>query len=81
MLLSRQIQRWLTDGEGDQLFKLARDFTPHADPVVAELGSWKGKSSVMLKAGLIGKQNPNLFCVDPHREAEPQPVLRGPAWQ
>jgi hypothetical protein len=50
---------------GDQLFKLARDFTPPADPVVLELGSRKGKSSVMLAAGLIGKQ-------------EPQAVLRGP---
>jgi hypothetical protein len=65
VLLSRQIQGWLTDGEADQLFKLARDFTPHSDPVVVELGSWKGKSSVMLAGGLVGKQNPQLFCVDP----------------
>jgi len=65
VLLSRQIQGWLADGEADQLFKLARGFTPHSDPVVVELGSWKGKSSVMLAAGLIGKQNPKLFCVDP----------------
>ena len=54
------LYRW-----GDQLSTLARDFTPHADPVVLELGSWKGKSSVMLAAGLIGKQNTELFCVDP----------------
>lgn len=58
MLLSRQIQGWLTDGEADQLFKLARDFTPQTDPVVVELGSWKGKSSVLLAAGLLRKQSP-----------------------
>jgi MMP 1-O-methyltransferase len=65
VLQSRQIQGWLTDGEADQLFKLARDFTPHSHPVVVELGSWKGKSAVMLAAGLIEKENPELFCVDP----------------
>ena len=65
VLLSGQIQGWLADSEADQLFKLARDFTPQSAPVVVELGSWKGKSSVMLAAGLIGKVNPKLFCVDP----------------
>jgi hypothetical protein len=65
VLLSRQIQGWLADSEADQLFKLARDFTPQSAPVVVELGSWKGKSSVMLAGGLIGKVNPKLFCVDP----------------
>jgi predicted O-methyltransferase YrrM len=32
--------------------------------VVVEIGSWKGKSSVMLAAGLIRKKQPRLFCVD-----------------
>jgi O-antigen/teichoic acid export membrane protein/predicted O-methyltransferase YrrM len=62
---SRQIQGWLSDSEADQLFKLARYSTPACQPVVVELGSWKGKSSVMLAAGLVGKERPRLYCIDP----------------
>ncbi len=65
LLADRQIQGWLSDSEADGLFHLARDFTPQENAVVVELGSWKGKSSVMLASGLRGKRNPRLFCVDP----------------
>src|SRR4030088_1190360 len=32
---------------------------------LVELGSWKGKSSVMSAGGLLAKEAPRLFCVDP----------------
>jgi predicted O-methyltransferase YrrM len=65
ILMDRQIQGWLTDAEADGLFRLACDFAPRDNAVVVELGSWKGKSSVMLASGLKGKRNPRLYCVDP----------------
>jgi hypothetical protein len=55
----------LTDGEANSLFEIARCRAPQQDPVVVELGSWQGKSSVLLAAGLLGKSNARLFCVDP----------------
>ena len=65
ILMDRQIQGWLSDAEADGLFRLASDFAPSDDAVAVELGSWKGKSSVMLASGLKGKRNARLFCVDP----------------
>ena len=62
---SRRIQGWLTDAEADQLFRLARESTPNHCPLAVELGSWKGKSAVMIAAGLLGKNRPKLYCIDP----------------
>ena len=62
---SHRIQGWLTDAEADQLFKLAKHCTPNQRPVGVELGSWKGKSSVMIAAGLKDKYCPRLYCIDP----------------
>jgi predicted O-methyltransferase YrrM len=63
--IARHIAGWLTDTEGNALFELARRSTPERNAVVVELGSWQGKSSVLLAAGLSGKTNPRLFCIDP----------------
>jgi MMP 1-O-methyltransferase len=63
--IARRIDGWLTDKEANALFELTRDRAPQRDAVVVELGSWLGKSSILLAAGLRHKQNPRLFCVDP----------------
>jgi MMP 1-O-methyltransferase len=63
--LSHQIQGWLTDAEAAELFHLAKYLTPANAPVVVELGSWQGKSSVVLAGGLFGKRDANLYCIDP----------------
>lgn len=63
--LARAIQGWLSDPEADRLYKLAKNNTPEINPVVVEIGSWKGKSSSVIAAGLRGKQNARLFCLDP----------------
>ena len=65
LILSKRIEGFLSQVEGDQLYRLARDYTPTHDAIAVEIGSWKGKSSVLLAAGLTAKQNPRLFCVDP----------------
>jgi glycosyltransferase involved in cell wall biosynthesis/predicted O-methyltransferase YrrM len=63
--LSHEVQGWLTDTEAAELFYLARTLTPSTNPVVVELGSWLGKSSVVLAGGLLGKQNAKMYCIDP----------------
>jgi MMP 1-O-methyltransferase len=63
--LSRRIPGWLTDGEANSLFEIARSRTDQLDPVIVELGSWQGKSSVLLAAGVCGTRNARVFCVDP----------------
>jgi hypothetical protein len=65
VVMSDNIQGFLSAAEGDALYGLARDFTPQENAVVVELGSWKGKSSVMIAGGLLAgvKEAPRLFCV------------------
>jgi predicted O-methyltransferase YrrM/predicted DCC family thiol-disulfide oxidoreductase YuxK len=63
--IARRIDGWLSDKEANALFELTRDRAPQRDAVVVELGSWVGKSSILLAAGMRHKQNPRLFCVDP----------------
>jgi hypothetical protein len=53
--MSDNIQGFLSAAEGNALYCLARDFTPQENVVVVELGSWKGKSSVMIAGGLLAK--------------------------
>jgi predicted O-methyltransferase YrrM len=58
------IDGWLTVDEAIALYELARAL-PHEDPVAVEIGSWQGKSSVCIARGLLGKNRPRLFCIDP----------------
>jgi MMP 1-O-methyltransferase len=62
---SHDIHGWLTDAEAAELFHLAKRLTPANGPRVVELGSWQGKSSVILAGGLLGKQDAKLYCIDP----------------
>jgi len=64
LVLAERIQGFLSHAEGDRLFRLARDLSPSENPVLVEIGSWKGKSSVMLAAGLAGKKNAKVYCID-----------------
>jgi len=61
---SRSVEGWLSDREAIALYRLARAI-PRRDAVVVELGSWVGKSSVVLALGLRGKSGATLYCVDP----------------
>ena len=49
---------------------LARTATPDNGAVIVELGSWQGKSSLLLAAGVLGKSGARIFCVDPFGEDE-----------
>lgn len=58
------IDGWLSVDEAIALFELARSL-PGERPVVVEIGSWQGKSSVVLAKGLRGKAGARLHCIDP----------------
>jgi len=68
--LATHIHGWLTDAEAAALFDLARTATPDKGAVIVELGSWQGKSSVLLAAGVLSKSGARVFCVDPFGEDE-----------
>lgn len=59
-----QIDGWLAHGEAITLYETARKL-PDDHPVVCEIGSWLGKSSVVIARGLVGKREPLLYCIDP----------------
>ena len=58
------IEGWLDYREALQLFDLAESISSPS-PVVVELGSWKGKSSVVISHALAGKPGAKLYCIDP----------------
>ena len=58
------IDGWLSVDEAIELYELARAL-PHERPLVVEVGSWQGRSSVCLARGLAGKLAPRLCCIDP----------------
>lgn len=60
------IDGWLLDSEANKLFDIASSL-PGPSPIVAELGSWVGKSSVVLSHALKGRGK--LYCIDPFNAA------------
>jgi Methyltransferase domain len=61
--LARRIPGQLTDNEANLLFQLARARSPLIDPVIVELGASRGKTSLLLAAGLRAKTRPRLFSM------------------
>jgi predicted O-methyltransferase YrrM len=61
------VKGFLTDADGDFLFRHAKQCPPNA--VIAELGSFMGLSSVIFANGLIRTRNLNgrIYCVDTWR--------------
>jgi predicted O-methyltransferase YrrM len=61
--LARRIPGQLTEQEANLLFQLVRTRAPSIDPVIVELGACRGKTSLLLAAGLCGKTRPRLFSI------------------
>ena len=59
-----QIPGWLPIDEALTLFDLALTL-PNNHPVIVEIGSWQGKSALLLAKGIKDKSNPVLYCIDP----------------
>lgn len=68
---SASIEGWLTDAEGELLFRLAAACQPGL-PVV-EIGSWKGKSTVWLAAGARPSAGTLVYAIDPHQQSLEDP--------
>lgn len=58
------IDGWLAHGEAITLYETARLLEGDA-PVVAEIGSWQGKSSIVIAKGLQDRGGGRLYCIDP----------------
>src|SRR5262245_5315011 len=72
-----QIQRfadgvhgWLTEREGQALYRLARACTGRG--AIVEIGSWKGKSTVWLAHGSRAGRSVHIYAVDPHLGLVPE---------
>ena|SRR3989338_9393013 len=63
--LTRQIEGWLGEGEGQLLFDLAKMCGGRG--VIVEIGSWKGKSTVWLSRGSKAGRGVKVYAVDTHR--------------
>jgi MMP 1-O-methyltransferase len=59
---SSRIRGWLTDGEQSLLYRLAQD-VPGGGTIV-ELGSWMGRSTIMLAAGSQSGAGATVYAVD-----------------
>ncbi|MDO8793741.1 MAG: class I SAM-dependent methyltransferase [Vicinamibacterales bacterium] len=68
------IDGWLTDREGELLFRLADQCPPGA--VIVEIGSWKGKSTVWLASGVRDPGLTMVFAIDPHEQSLEDPNAR-----
>lgn len=63
--LAGKTEGWLSDAEGEALFALARGCRPPG--VIAEIGSWKGKSTTWLAKGSRSGSGLKVYAIDPHR--------------
>jgi predicted O-methyltransferase YrrM len=61
---SRNIPGWLTDKEAGELFDLVSNI-PGDNPICCEIGSYMGKSSVVLGMALLAKSKGKIYCIDP----------------
>ncbi|CAN5896999.1 hypothetical protein BH23PLA1_BH23PLA1_21070 [soil metagenome] len=59
---SDQIKGWLTQAEQSLLYDVARRVP--AGGVIVELGSWMGRSTIMLGAGSLAGHRPRIYAVD-----------------
>ena len=59
----REVEGWLSEKEAFALYDVAKSLPD--DCVVVEIGSWLGKSSVILSQAIKRKRGAKLFCIDP----------------
>ena len=62
--LTKQVDGFLTDKEGELLYELAKKCKGNG--VIVEIGSWKGKSTIWLAEGSKAGNNVKIYAIDPH---------------
>jgi hypothetical protein len=61
------VEGWLTLAEAQRLYAAACQATDGRSEIIAvEIGSWKGRSTIALAAGLRERGAGRLFAIDPH---------------
>src|SRR5262245_32451438 len=60
--LSRPVDGWLTRSEEEALFRMARAVP--RDQCIVELGSWFGRSAILLGGGSIRGNGAKVYAVD-----------------
>lgn len=58
------IKGWLSPKEARSLFDLSASIRTNA-PVIVEIGSWMGQSSVILAKGIRNNPKGKVYCIDP----------------
>jgi predicted O-methyltransferase YrrM len=72
------VEGFLTDKEGELLFKLAKKVKEGA---IVEIGSWKGKSTICLALGSKLSPKRRVFAIDPHTgSSEHQSAYGSKVW-
>ena len=64
------VHGWLSDGEGECLYYLAK--AASGKGVIVEIGSWQGKSTVWLAKGSLSSGGGKIHAIDPHTGAPEQ---------
>ncbi len=59
----REVGGWLSEKEALALYDVAKSLADNC--VIVEIGSFLGRSSVVLSQGIRGKKGAALFCIDP----------------
>jgi predicted O-methyltransferase YrrM len=62
--ISEKVEGWLSNKEGELLYKLAKNCSGRG--VIVEIGSWKGKSTIWLAKGSKSGMGIKVYAVDPH---------------
>lgn len=72
------VEGWLTEWEGELLFRLAQTCSPAG--AIVEIGSWQGKSAIWLAHG--SRQGPRtpVYAIDPHVGSPEHQLEGGPVW-
>ena len=66
--LASQSDGWLSDSEGELLYKLAKD-VPSGQAIV-EIGGWHGKATVWLAKGTEAGQQNKVYSIDPRADTD-----------
>lgn len=61
---AKEVSGWLSPREAEALFCAARSCPQ--DQAIVEIGSWKGKSTIMLSLGAKQGKKAHVWAVDPH---------------
>lgn len=73
-----EIESWITREQGKILFALAQN----AIGKIAELGSWKGRSTLILVAGALTGKKQKVFCIDTWKNCDLKPYFNFfPEWK